>query len=169
MEDILDSKLTKISEFLDSLDLSESSQQKRRSYLIEVLHKVQETLGYIPLEVQKMVAAKLRLPASEVYGVVTFYNFFSTKPKGKYPISICLGTACYVGGANQILDEFKKILNIEEEEVTEDGLFSIHPVRCLGACGLAPVVKVGEKVYGRLKTTDVLKIIREYRTKEKQA
>ncbi|MGY4686843.1 NADH-quinone oxidoreductase subunit NuoE family protein [Petrotoga sp. DB-2] len=169
MDGLLENKLKDIETYLNSLDLTNKTEEERRSFLIEVLHKVQENLGYIPNEVQKLVAKKLKIPSSQVYGVVTFYNFFSTKPKGKYPISVCLGTACYVGGANEILDEFKKILNVEEEEVTEDGLFSIHPVRCLGACGLAPVVKIGEKVHGRLKRNDVRKIIREYRAKEKNS
>ncbi|KUK15846.1 complex I 24 kDa subunit family protein [Petrotoga olearia] len=167
MEELLESKLKDVKTYLDSIDLNDKTEEERRSLLIEVLHKVQENLGYIPIEVQKLVARKLEIPSSQVYGVVTFYNFFTTKPKGKYPISVCLGTACYVGGANELLDEFKKILNVEEEEVTEDGLFSIHPVRCLGACGLAPVVKIGEKVHGRLKRNDVRKIIRDYRAKEK--
>jgi len=167
MEELLESKLKDVETYLNSIDLNDKTEEERRSLLIEVLHKVQENLGYIPNEVQKLVARKLEIPSSQVYGVVTFYNFFTTKPKGKYPISVCLGTACYVGGANELLDEFKKILNVEEEEVTEDGLFSIHPVRCLGACGLAPVVKIGEKVHGRLKRNDVRKIIRDYRSKEK--
>ncbi len=169
MEELLEIKLKDVETYLNSLDLTDKTEEERRSLLIEVLHKVQENLGYIPNEVQKLVAKKLKIPSSQVYGVVTFYNFFSTKPKGKYPISVCLGTACYVGGANEILDEFKKILNVEEEEVTEDGLFSIHPVRCLGACGLAPVVKIGEKVHGRLKANDVRRIIRDYRAKEKNS
>lgn len=167
MEELLDSKLKELDNHISSLDLTVKTELERRSILIEVLHKVQEKLGYIPIDAQKWVAEKLRIPSSQVFGVVTFYNFFSTKPKGKYPISVCLGTACYVGGANEILDEFKKILNIENEEVTDDGLFSIHPVRCLGACGLAPVVKIGEKVHGRVKIQDVRKIIREYKSMEK--
>ncbi len=167
MEELLESKLKDLETYLDSIDLNDKTEEERRSLLIEVLHKVQENIGYIPNEVQKLVAKKLEIPSSQVYGVVTFYNLFTTKPKGKYPISVCLGTACYVGGSNELLDEFKKILNVEEEEVTEDGLFSIHPVRCLGACGLAPVVKIGEKVHGRLKRNDVRRIIRDYRAKEK--
>ncbi|PNR99374.1 NADH dehydrogenase [Petrotoga miotherma DSM 10691] len=169
MEELLESKLKDVETYLDSIDLNDKTEEERRSLLIEVLHKVQENLGYIPNEVQKLVAQRLKVSSSQVYGVVTFYNFFTTKPKGKYPISVCLGTACYVGGANELLDEFKKILNVEEEEVTEDGLFSIHPVRCLGACGLAPVVKIGEKVHGRLKRNDVRRIIRDYRAKEKNS
>ena len=167
MDGLLESKLKDVETYLNSLDLTDKTEEERRSLLIEVLHKVQENIGYIPNEVQKLVAKKLEIPSSQVYGVVTFYNLFTTKPKGKYPISVCLGTACYVGGSNELLDEFKKILNVEEEEVTEDGLFSIHPVRCLGACGLAPVVKIGEKVHGRLKRNDVRRIIRDYRAKEK--
>ncbi len=134
--------------------------------LINVLHRVQETFGYLPLEVQECVAGELNIPAAEVYGVVTFYSFFTMKPKGKYPISICLGTACYVRGAEKILDEFKRKLGIGVGETTEDGLFSLDSLRCIGACGLAPVVMVGSKVYGRLSSDKVADIIDEYYQKE---
>ncbi len=134
--------------------------------LINVLHRVQGTLGYLPLEVQEEIAAQLNIPASEVYGVVTFYSFFTMKPKGKYPISVCLGTACYVRGAEKILDEFKRKLGIGIGEVTEDGLFSLDCLRCIGACGLSPVALVGNKVYGRLTTDKVAHILDEYYHKE---
>lgn len=108
--------------------------------LINILHAAQEIFGYLPREVQEMVAAELHIPVSRVYGVVTFYSFFTMTPKGKYPISVCLGTACYVRGAEKVLDEFQRQLEIKIGETTSDGLFSLDCLRCVGACGLAPVV-----------------------------
>lgn len=130
--------------------------------LINVLHKVQGTFGYLPAEVQEVVAAGLNIPVAKVYGVVTFYSFFTMIPKGKYPISICTGTACYVRGAEKVLDEFKKELKIEVGETSKDGKFSIACLRCVGACGLAPVVMVGDKTYGRVAPEMVKDIINEY-------
>lgn len=130
--------------------------------LINILHTTQETFGFLPKEIQELIALELNIPAAKVYGVVTFYSFFTMKPKGKYPISICLGTACYVRGSEKILDEFKRKLGIGVGETTEDGLFSIDCLRCVGACGLAPVVMVGSKVYGRLTTESVPEILDEY-------
>ncbi|MEZ4605214.1 MAG: NADH-quinone oxidoreductase subunit NuoE [Desulfobacterales bacterium] len=130
--------------------------------LINVLHKCQEAFGYLPAEVQEIVAEQLKIPAAKVYGVVTFYSFFSMIPKGEYPISICTGTACYVRGAERVLAEFKKKLNIEVGETSSDGKFSLNCLRCVGACGLAPVVLVGEKTYGRVAPDDVEKILRDY-------
>ncbi len=130
--------------------------------LINVLHKVQHTFGYLPAEVQEVVAAELNVPLAKVYGVVTFYSFFSMVPKGKHPISICTGTACYVRGAENVLNEFKKELKIDVGETTPDGKFSISCLRCVGACGLAPVVMVGDKTYGRVSPEMVKDIIKEY-------
>lgn len=130
--------------------------------LINVLHKVQGTFGYLPAEVQEAVAAELNVPVAKVYGVVTFYSFFTMTPKGKHPISICTGTACYVRGAEKVLDEFKKNLKIEVGETTTDGKFSIACLRCVGACGLAPVVMVGSKTYGRVAPEMVKDILAEY-------
>jgi NADP-reducing hydrogenase subunit HndA len=130
--------------------------------LINVLHELQHHLGYLPPEVQKLVARELKIPVSKVYGVVTFYSFFTMIPKGKYEISVCLGTACYVRGAELIIDEFKRRLEIGVGQTTPDGLFSISSIRCVGACGLAPVVTVGEKVYGRVTPQQVRRIIDEY-------
>ena len=130
--------------------------------LINVLHKCQETFGYLPAEVQEVISEKMEIAAAKVYGVVTFYSFFTMIPKGKYPISICTGTACYVRGAETVLAEFKKELDIEVGQTSEDGNFSLSCLRCVGACGLAPVVMVGDKTYGRVAPDDVKGIIEEY-------
>jgi NADP-reducing hydrogenase subunit HndA len=131
--------------------------------LINVLHQVQGKLGYLPAEVQEVLARELKTSVARVYGVVTFYSFFTMIPQGEFPISICMGTACYVRGAEQVLAEFKRQLKVEVGESTSDGKFSINCLRCVGACGLAPVVTVGEKVFGRVAPTEVKKIIAEYR------
>ncbi|MEE4199014.1 MAG: NADH-quinone oxidoreductase subunit NuoE [Bacteroidales bacterium] len=131
--------------------------------LINVLHKTQEHFGYLPAEVQEVVAQELNVPVAKVYGVVTFYSFFTMLPKGKYPISICTGTACYVRGADNVLQEFKRQLGIEVGETTEDGEFSLSCLRCVGACGLAPVVLVGDKTYGRVAPDGVKAILDEYK------
>lgn len=131
--------------------------------LINVLHTVQHKLGYLPAEVQEVIAKELDTSVAKVYGVVTFYSYFTMIPKGEFPISICMGTACYVRGAEQVLGEFKRQLKVEVGESTDDGKFSLNCLRCVGACGLAPVVMVGEKVFGRVAPTQVKQIIAEYR------
>ena len=133
--------------------------------LINILHEAQHTVGYLPIEVQAIIARKLNIPVNRVYGVVTFYAFFTMTPKGKHPISICLGTACYVRGSEKILEEFKRTLGIDVGETTADGKFSLDCLRCVGACGLAPVAMVGEKVYGHLNPADIKKIIQEFAEK----
>lgn len=136
---------------------------EKRGALIAVLHKAQSLFGYLPKEVQIFVGEKLGVPVSQVYGVVSFYSFFTMVPKGKYPISVCLGTACYVRGADKVLDAFKKELGIEVGQTTPDGRFSLDALRCVGACGLAPVALVGDKVYGRIGSAEeVKKILSEY-------
>lgn len=130
--------------------------------LINVLHKAQSIFGYLPAEVQEIVSKELRVPLAKVYGVVTFYSFFTMIPKGKHPISICTGTACYVRGAEKVLDEFRRLLEIKVGETTPDGKFSLSCLRCVGACGLAPVVLVGEKTYGRVSPEGVKAILDEY-------
>ena len=130
--------------------------------LINVLHRTQEHFGYLPAEVQEVIASKLNISTAQVYGVVTFYSFFTMTPKGKHPISICMGTACYVRGAEKVLDEFKKELSLQVGQTTADGKFSLSSLRCVGACGLAPVVLVGEKTYGRVAPDDVKAILKEY-------
>jgi NADH-quinone oxidoreductase subunit E/NADP-reducing hydrogenase subunit HndA len=130
--------------------------------LINVLHKAQGIFGYLPAEVQEVIAKELNVSVAHVYGVVTFYSFFTMTPKGEHPVSVCLGTACYVRGANKVLDEFKRNLNIQVGETSADGKFSLSCLRCVGACGLAPVVLVGDKVYGRVSPDGVKDIIAEY-------
>jgi NADH-quinone oxidoreductase subunit E/NADP-reducing hydrogenase subunit HndA len=130
--------------------------------LINVLHKAQHTFGYLPAEVQEIVAEELKVPVAKVYGVVTFYSFFTMIPKGLHPISVCTGTACYVRGAEKVLDEFKRILKVQVGDTTPDGKFSLSCLRCVGACGLAPVVMIGEKVYGRVSPDGVKDILNEY-------
>lgn len=131
--------------------------------LINILHKTQGTFGYLPAEVQEVVAEKLDIPSAKVYGVVTFYSFFTMIPRGQYPVSVCTGTACYVRGAEKVLQEFKEQLNIQVGETSGDGKFSLSCLRCVGACGLAPVVLIGDKTYGRVAPDDVADIIDQYR------
>ncbi|MDO4744265.1 MAG: NAD(P)H-dependent oxidoreductase subunit E [Clostridia bacterium] len=130
--------------------------------VIPVLHKAQEIYGYLPIEVQEMISEGLDVPLAEIYGIVTFYTQFSLNPKGKYHIGVCLGTACYVKGSGDILNKIKEILGIEVGECTPDGLFSIEATRCIGACGLAPVLTVNDDVYGRLVVDDVEGILKKY-------
>ena len=130
--------------------------------LINILHEAQHIMGYLPEEMQRIVARKLGIPVSKVYGVVTFYAFFTMTAKGKYPISVCMGTACYVRGSEKLLEEFKRVLGIDVGQTTPDGKFSLDCLRCVGACGLAPVVMIGEKVYGRLQPVDVRRILDEF-------
>lgn len=146
----------------DELEQYIDSMPSTKGELIRVLHKAQNIFGYLPEEVQKFVGKKLGISTAKVFGVVSFYSYFTMEPKGDNPISICMGTACYVRGAEKVQDEFCKQLGIDVGETTEDGKFSIDALRCVGACGLAPVVLVGEKVYGRVTVDDVKKIIAEY-------
>lgn len=131
--------------------------------LINVLHQVQNKLGYLPAEVQELIAQELKTSTAKVYGVVTFYSFFTMLPQGEFPISVCMGTACYVRGAEQVMDEIKRQLKIDVGETTADGKFSLNALRCVGACGLAPVVLIGEKVHGRVAPSDVRKILAEHK------
>ncbi|HPY95802.1 MAG TPA: NAD(P)H-dependent oxidoreductase subunit E [Candidatus Cloacimonadota bacterium] len=132
--------------------------------LIEILHQAQEIFGYLPVEVQEYIASELGIPVSQVYGVVTFYNFFSMKPRGKHVINVCTGTACFVKGAPRILQMMSDELGIQIGDTTEDRLFSLSAVRCVGACSLAPVFVIGEDTYGRVDSRDKLKeIINKYR------
>jgi NADP-reducing hydrogenase subunit HndA len=127
-----------------------------------VLHEAQEVFGYLPVEVQEKISEGLNVAMSEIYGVVTFYTQFSINPKGKYKIGVCLGTACYVKGSGDILEKIKQKLGIEVGECTPDGKFSLDATRCIGACGLAPVLTVNDDVYGRLVVDDVDSILEKY-------
>lgn len=144
------------------LDAIVEKYKDTRGALIQVLHEVQEVYGYLPLEVQRAISEKMDIPLAEIYGVVSFYTQFSIYPKGKYQINVCMGTACYVKGANEILDKFRTRLSIDVGECTEDGMFSLEACRCIGACGLAPVVTINEDVYGKLVADDVDGIIDKY-------
>lgn len=138
------------------------------SPLMLILSDCQKRFGYIPLEVQEIVSAKINVPVAEIYGVVTFYNFFSLEPKGMYIIDVCLGTACYVRGGQNILTKFEDVLGIKDGQTTEDLVFTLENVRCLGACAIAPVVSINGKIYPNMKITDVEKIVEEYREKAKE-
>lgn len=131
--------------------------------LMMILSDIQKEYGYIPLEVQELVSAKTGVPVAEIYGVVTFYSFFSLTPKGKYIIGCCLGTACYVKGAQQIVDKFSEILGIQPGQTTEDGMFTIDALRCIGACGIAPAVTINGTVYPKMTVDQVSDVIESYR------
>ena len=131
-----------------------------------ILSDIQNEYGYIPLEVQQIVSEKTGIPVADIYGVVTFYSFFSLDPKGKYVIGCCLGTACYVKGAQQIIDKFSEILGIKPGETTGDGLFTIDALRCIGACGIAPAVTINGKVYPKMTVDAVAGVVNEYLAKE---
>ena len=137
--------------------------KKYNRTIIWALEETQKIYGYLPEKVLEEISRKLNKPIAELYSVASFYAEFSFSPKGKYPISVCLGTACYVNGAKDILDKIYSILNISEGETTQDGLFSIDETRCIGCCGMAPVLTVGDDVYGNVKTTDVEQILGKYK------
>lgn len=131
--------------------------------LIHVLHKAQHIFGYLPREVQLHVGRKLNVSGAKVFGVVSFYSYFTQKPVGDYVINVCTGTACFVRGVEKIFDKFKEILEIQNGETTKDNIFTLKDIRCVGACGLAPVVVIGEKVFGHVEVSDVQGIIDQYR------
>jgi NADP-reducing hydrogenase subunit HndA len=137
-----------------------------RGALIPVLHEAQELYGYLQIDVQKKISEGLNIPLTEIYGVVTFYTQFSLKPKGKYKIQVCMGTACYVKGSGAILDKLKEKLGVHVGDCTEDGKFSLDACRCIGACGLAPVMMINDDVYGRLVPDDIEGIIEKYKEAE---
>ncbi len=129
---------------------------------IPVLHEAQDIYGYLPIEVQEMISEGLGVPLAEIYGIVTFYTQFSLNPKGRYQIGVCLGTACYVKGSGDILEKIKSILEIDVGECSADGKFSLDATRCVGACGLAPVVTINDDVYGRLTVDEIAGILQKY-------
>ena len=145
-----------LDEFIDSLPT-------KKGALIQVLHHAQGLFGYLPKEVQLHIAKKLDVSPAKVYGVVSFYSYFTTEQKGEYKISVCLGTVCFVKGADKILAEFEKQLGIKSGETTSDLMFSLEGLRCVGACGLAPVGVVNGQVYGQVKVDQVKDIIAEYK------
>ncbi len=152
---ITEEKYQQLEEFINTIP-------EKKGALIEVLHKAQGIFGYLPQEVQLFVGEKLDIPASKVYGVVTFYSYFTTEPRGEFVINVCMGTACFVRGSGEVLNEFEKEIGVKVGETTTDGKYTIEVLRCVGACGLAPVVTINDKVYGHVTTADVKRIISEY-------
>ena len=143
--------------------------EDREGNLIHVLHRAQEIFGYLPASLQLYIARALHLPGAKVNGVVSFYSFFTQEPRGKHTISICMGTACFVRGAKEVLDKTKELLGIENNQMTEDGLFTLRDIRCVGACGLAPVVMVNDKVYGHMTPEKMEELIESLKEEEKRA
>lgn len=162
MASLSDASAGRIREICDSY-------AKEKTPLIMILSDIQNEFGYIPLDVQELVSECTGISIPEIHGVVTFYSLFSQEPKGKYVIGCCLGTACYVKGAQKIIDQFSEILGIQPGETTEDGLFSIDALRCLGACAAAPAVTINGKIYSRVQVNEVAGIIAEYRQKGGEA
>ncbi|KRQ87828.1 NADP-reducing hydrogenase subunit HndA [Caloramator mitchellensis] len=154
--DVDEVKLRQLEEYIDSITEKEGA-------LIGVLYKAQEIFGFLPKDVQLFIARKLNVTAAKVFGVTTFYSYFTMQPRGKHVINVCLGTACFVKGADKILEEIKKELDIKEGNMSSDGMFTVDTLRCVGACGLAPVVIVDGKVFGRVKVEDVKGILDEYK------
>lgn len=155
-------KCNDYSKFKD-LDEYILNQKNKDGCLIAVLHKAQELYGYLGEEVQEFISNRLNIPISKIYGVITFYSYFTINPKGKYVISICTGTACFVRSAADILEGFKKRLDINEGETTKDGLYTLDTLRCVGACGLAPVVTINNKIYGKFDLTQIEKVLNEFK------
>lgn len=156
VKDLPEEKYIELGNYVDQIE-------EKKGSLINVLYKAQELFGFLPREVQLFVARKMGIPGSEVFGVVSFYSNFTTMPKGKFTISVCMGTACFVRGAGKVLDKIKKHLKIEDGETSKDGLFTLEDIRCVGACGLAPVVMVNDKIYGRVDEDEVIEIIESYK------
>jgi len=138
------------------------------SFLIAVLHRAQGLYGYLPVAVMDEIAEAMEIPTAHIWGVATFYHYFNLNPPGQHVISICLGTACYVKGAGQILQVLKDELKIDVGEVTPDGLFSLQPARCLGACGLAPVAMIDDKIHGELTPKKMVRLLNQYRKQAKE-
>lgn len=146
-------------------ELAEKWRDKKGS-LIMVLHEIQNHYGYIPRDVSLELSRVLDIPLARIYEVITFYNYFKLEPPGKYTIAVCLGTACYLKGSPEIVEEVKSLLNIQEGETTEDGLFHLDVVRCLGCCGLAPVMMINGQIYGKVKRSEVMGILSKYKKED---
>ncbi|KYO64799.1 NADH-quinone oxidoreductase subunit NuoE [Thermovenabulum gondwanense] len=155
-------KITDYEEKLKKIDEMLEKYKGQKGALLQALQEAQGIMGYLPLDVQKKVAESLNVTLSEVYSTITFYSFFNLKPRGKYQIRVCLGTACYVKGANKVLERFEQELGIKVGDTTDDIKFSLDACRCVGACGLAPTVIINEDVYGRLTPDKVPEILKKY-------
>ena len=159
MTEIAQDKMDELHGFIDEVAQKEYSE----SYLIAVLHKVQELFGYVPQEMMDLVADKMQIPTAHIWGVATFYHYFNLKPIGQHTVSVCMGTACYVKGADKVLEALKNDLGVAVGETTEDGLFTLQEARCLGACGIAPVIMIDDKIYGELDAKKTVDLINQYR------
>jgi len=158
MAHISDAGVKKINEICDRYI-------NEKTPLMMILSDIQHEYGYIPLDVQQIVSARTGISVAEIYGVVTFYSFFSLEPKGKYVVGVCMGTACYVKGAQQIIDKFSEVLGIAPGETTADGMFTIDALRCIGACGIAPAVTINGTVYPKVTVDKVTTIVEDYRSR----
>ena len=163
MTEATQDKTEQLSAFIDEV----SQKEYAESYLIAVLHKAQELYGYLPQDVMDQVADKMQIPTAHIWGVATFYHYFNLKPVGKNIVSVCMGTACYVKGADKVLEALKRELGVQVGETTEDKLFTLQEARCLGACGIAPVIMINDKIYGELDSKKTLNLINQYRKAEK--
>jgi NADH-quinone oxidoreductase E subunit len=163
MTEATQDKVDQLSAFMDEV----SQKEYAESYLIAVLHKAQELYGYLPQDVMDQVADKMQIPTAHIWGVATFYHYFNLKPVGKNIVSVCMGTACYVKGADKVLEALKRELGIQVGETTEDKLFTLQEARCLGACGIAPVMMINDKIYGELDPKKTVNLINQYRKAEK--
>ncbi|AQT68277.1 NADP-reducing hydrogenase subunit HndA [Anaerohalosphaera lusitana] len=157
-----DNKLQEVRDFIAGTKQKDYPE----SYLIAVLHKVQELYGYLPQDVMDFVAEEMQVPTAHIWGVATFYHYFNLEPIGKHVVSVCMGTACYVKGADKVLDALKGDLGVEAGQTTEDGLFTLQEARCLGACGIAPVIMIDDKIYGELTAKSVVDLLNQYRKAE---
>jgi NADH-quinone oxidoreductase subunit E len=154
-----EAKFHELQSFIDSME-------DQRGALIAVLHKAQHLYGYLSNDLIFYIAGKLNIPSAKVFGVISFYSYFTTEPRGKYVINVCLGTACFVRGADAIMKEFENILEIKAGETTADKKFTLSGLRCIGACGLAPVVMINDKVYGRVELNQIRGILKKYQEDE---
>jgi NADH:ubiquinone oxidoreductase subunit E len=154
--DFPEEKIAELHEYIDSIE-------DKEHMLIHILHKAQEIFGYLPPELQLHIARKLKIPASKVFGVVSFYSYFTQEKRGKHTISVCMGTACFVKGSGQMRDEISKSLQTDAHGNTKDGQFSLKELRCIGACGLAPALMVDQKVYGHINQDNVQTILQLYK------
>jgi len=150
-------------EKMKKLDEIIANHKNQQGSLMPVLHETQELFGYLPEEAQKKISKELNIPLAEIYGVATFYSRFNLKPRGEHTIGVCLGTACYVKNAQLVFERLQKELNVKPGDTTDDGKFTLEATRCLGCCGLAPVMMIGEDVYGKLVPDDIPEILNKYR------
>jgi len=160
--------LDELDRYIGDLKIDLNS-ERRKGYLIQILHKAQSLFGFLPEPLQIIISQKLNISHAEISGVISFYNYFTATPKGRYRISVCMGTACFVKGGEKLLEEFEKFLEIKAGEVTPDGKYSIDALRCIGACGLAPVVMINDKIYGNVTVKQVGDIIEDCLLMEAEA